>query len=267
MLTRVITAVIALAVFIGVILLGETALVIAITAVTLFMLYEVFGAITKSHSVKISGYISSVIIISGIYLNLFETALALLIITAMVFLIFLHGKIKYTEIFSVQLMSIYVTLFMSYIPRMRSEMGLAVMALVFIISWGSDTAAYFCGTFLGKHKLIPKVSPKKTVEGAVGAVIITASLCVLYVFIMDKCKCPVMGEIPSAATYAKFAVIGFLTSLLSQLGDLAASAIKRDEQIKDYGWIFPGHGGFMDRFDSVIFISPVVYYLCKFIIM
>ena len=267
MLTRIITAVVGLIVFIGVIMLGETALSVAISAVTLFMMYEVFGAITKSKTVKVSGYISGVLLVVGIFFNQFEIALAAMVISAMVFLIFLHGEIEYREIFSVQFMALYIGLFMSYIPRIRSELGLAAMALIFIIAWGSDTAAYFCGTFFGKHKLIPKVSPKKTIEGSVGAVIITAVLCALYVFIMDRLSYPVMGEAASVGVCVKFGVIGFVTSALSQLGDLAASAIKRDAGIKDYGRIFPGHGGFMDRFDSVIFISPVVYYLCSFIIM
>ena len=139
-------------------------------------------------------------------------------------------------------------------------MSLPFMALVFIIAWGSDTAAYFCGTFFGKHKLIPKVSPKKTVEGSLGAVICTALLCVLYTFILDKCGVAFITATPDA--YIKIAAVGFFASILSQLGDLAASAIKRDAGIKDYGKIFPGHGGFMDRFDSVLYISPVVYYLC-----
>lgn len=267
MLTRIITAVVALIVFIGVIMLGETALTIAIAAVTLFMMYEALGAIAKSKATKVSGFITGILLVSGIYFNVFEVALALSILSAMVFLIFLHEKVRYSEIFSAQFMVLYIALFMSYIPRIRTQMGLAAMALIFIIAWGSDTAAYFCGTFFGKHKLIPRVSPKKTVEGSVGAVIITALLCALYVFIMDSCGYPIMGENATAGVLLKFAAVGFVTSAISQLGDLAASAVKRDAEIKDYGWIFPGHGGFMDRFDSVIFISPVVYYLCIAIIM
>lgn len=267
MLTRIITAAVALAVFIAVLFAGETAFEIGIAAVILFMLYEVYGALTKSRAVKVLGYLTGVSLMCGIYFNRVGAGLALTVTLAMIFLIFLHEKIKYSEVFSVSFMTIYITLFMSYIPRLYSEMGLFAMLLVFIVAWGSDTAAYFCGTFFGKHKLIPKVSPKKTVEGSLGAVIITSLLCVLYVFIMNKCNLPLMGETPTAEIYVRYAVFGFVSSVLSQLGDLAASAIKRDVGIKDYGKIFPGHGGFVDRFDSVIFISPVVYYLCQNIIM
>ena len=264
MLTRTITAVVALLVFIGVIAAGNPVFSIAMAAIILFMVYEASGAIAKSNAVKISGFITCFLMLAGIYFNAVDIALVASIVIAMIFVIVLHGKTQYTEMFSMQLMTLYVTVFMSYIPRMFNKMGLAVMALVFIVAWGSDTAAYFCGTFFGKHKLIPKVSPKKTVEGSVGAVICTALLCVLYLFILDKCS--VAFTEVTAGNYIGIAVVGFVASILSQLGDLAASAIKRDAGIKDYGKIFPGHGGFMDRFDSVVFIAPVVYYLCVYLI-
>lgn len=266
MLTRTITAIVALILFIGVIIAGNPTFTIAMAAIILSMIYEVSGAIAKSKSVRVSGFITSALLLSGLCFGAVEVSLAVSIIIAMIFVIVIHGKHTYSEMFSMQFMAIYITLFMSYIPRMFSEMGLAVMALVFIIAWGSDTAAYFCGTFFGKHKLIPKVSPKKTIEGSVGAVIVTALLCALYLFILDKCGYRLMGITPTAGIYIKFAIIGFLTSLLSQLGDLAASAVKRDAGIKDYGKIFPGHGGFMDRFDSVAFVAPIVYYLCLYLI-
>ena len=157
-------------------------------------------------------------------------------------------------------MTFYVTLFTGCIALIRTELGLADMGLIFVIAWGSDTAAYFCGTYFGKHKLIPRVSPKKTVEGSVGAVIIAALLCVLYAFIMQKCGSP-LGSPKSPMSYTAVAMLGAVGSAASQLGDLTASAVKRDTGIKDYGKIFPGHGGFMDRFDSVIFIAPIVYFV------
>lgn len=265
MLTRIITAVVSLIVFIGLLIAGETVFAIGVGIIILCMIYESFSAVTKSAGVKVSGYITGVIMGIGIIFSQVELAIAASIIQSLLFLIFMHEKVKYTEMFSAQFMAIYVTLFMSFIPRMEIEMGLPLMALIFIIAWGSDTAAYFCGTFLGKHKLIPKVSPKKTVEGSVGAVICTSLLCVLYMFILDKVGYGFMTA--TAGNYIRMAIVGLFASILSQFGDLAASAIKRDAQIKDYGWIFPGHGGFMDRFDSVLFIAPVVYYLCKFIII
>lgn len=263
MLTRIITAIVSLVVFGFVLAAGETVFNVAIGIIILAMLYELCGALTKSKALKVLGFLCSVILMASA--NSIALSVTALITLTMVFLVFLHSKVEYREVFSVSFMSVYVTLFMSFIPRMRSELGLAVMAIIFVIAWGSDTFAYFSGTFFGKHKLIPKVSPKKTVEGAVGAVIGTALLCVLYVWIMAKVGYPLGGTAPNTELYLEFALTGAAGSILSQLGDLAASAIKRDAGIKDYGKIFPGHGGFMDRFDSVLFIAPIVYYMIAMI--
>lgn len=267
MVTRIITALIALAIFFVVILAGEIPLQIAIGIVILAMLYEAYSAITKSKCVKAVGFIGSLVLMAGIYFDMFMTSAVVMIILFMGILVVLHGKNDYREIFATAFMTLYVTLFMSFIPKLMIEAGLGFMALIFIIAWGSDTAAYFCGTFLGKHKLIPRVSPKKTVEGSVGALVCVMILCMLYMFIMNVCGYPLGGIIPAFGDYARIGLLGIVTAALSQLGDLTASAIKRDTGIKDYGKIFPGHGGFMDRFDSVIFIAPIVYYFCVNIIL
>lgn len=266
MLTRVITSVVALIVFFAVIFAGVLPLQIAIVVVVGAMLYEIFTAITKSAHIKVCGYIVGFLMLAGSYLGMIQQSLALGIIVTMVFLVMLHGKNNYKELFSVILMALYIPVFMGYIPRLRIEMGLPFMALIFIIAWGSDTSAYFCGTFFGKHKLIPRVSPKKTVEGAVGALVCVMIICMVYAFIMYKTG-KQLGDISTnPLSYLKIGILGAIAAAISQMGDLAASAIKRDAGIKDYGKIFPGHGGFMDRFDSVIFISPVVYYYCMHIL-
>lgn len=266
MLTRIITSVVALAVFFAVIFSGVVPLMIAIAIVIMAMLYETLSAMTKSGALKVCGYLSGILIMAGTYFGMTEQALALTVLIAMFFLVFLHGRVEFREVFSVVFMSVYIPLFMSYIPMLRKDLGLGYMAFIFIIAWGSDTFAYFCGTFFGKHKLIPKVSPKKTVEGSVGALISVMILCMLYMLIMYKSGHPLGGVKPDMLSYIKTGALGAVTAAVSQMGDLAASAIKRDTGIKDYGKIFPGHGGFMDRFDSVIFISPVVYYYCMHIL-
>ncbi len=146
---------------------------------------------------------------------------------------------------------VYIPVLLSFIYRIRlMDNGKVLVWLVFLTSWGSDVMAYCCGRLFGKHKLCPTLSPKKSVEGAVGAVIGTALLGLLYAFLFD------MRE------YAWGIVLsGAVGSVLSQLGDLTASAIKRQKGIKDYGDLIPGHGGIMDRFDSVIFTSPAVYFV------
>jgi phosphatidate cytidylyltransferase len=119
---------------------------------------------------------------------------------------------------------------------------------IFILAWGSDTFAYFSGRFFGKHKLIEHVSPKKTIEGAVGGLIGATVLSVAFAAIYN----------PDFMTFA--IVLGLVGSVLAQSGDLIASKIKRYCGIKDFGKIMPGHGGVLDRFDSIILTGPFIYY-------
>jgi phosphatidate cytidylyltransferase len=133
--------------------------------------------------------------------------------------------------------------------------GMQLIFLIFIEVWVLDTAAYIFGYIFGKHKLAKTVSPKKTIEGAVAGVIfgvLTAVVC-RYLFISG------------ILTLCKAMVLGFVISVVGQFSDLAESLIKRDGNIKDSGKIIPGHGGVFDRFDSYIFVAPVVYYVLMFI--
>jgi len=132
--------------------------------------------------------------------------------------------------------------------------GQYVYFLAFIIPWVTDTFAYFSGRLFGKHKLIPDVSPKKTVEGSIGGTLFAVILTVLYGF--------VIGQVSEAApNYIALAVVALVVSLLSQCGDLVMSLVKRRFGIKDYGKLFPGHGGVLDRFDSVVVTAPTLYFL------
>lgn len=131
------------------------------------------------------------------------------------------------------------------------ENGGFILPFLFLGSWLTDTFAYLCGTLFGRHKLIPKVSPKKTVEGSVGAILFTLAFFALYGLLVAS-----LTEL--TPNYPALMLTGFALSVLSQIGDLNASYIKRVYGIKDYGRIFPGHGGMLDRFDSVIAIAPVI---------
>ena len=155
----------------------------------------------------------------------------------------------------------YVGLMLSYIYQVRIlPNGAYLVWLIFIGSWGSDTSAYCAGLLLGKHKAAPILSPKKTWEGCIGGVIGAALLSVLYGMVMN-------GIFDHNASIALYALIGACAAVISQVGDLAASALKRNNDIKDYGNLIPGHGGVLDRFDSVIFVAPVVYYLAVYVTM
>lgn len=151
---------------------------------------------------------------------------------------------------------VYVASALSYIYKVRVlSDGLYVVWLIFVASWGNDTFAYFTGVLFGKHKMAPVLSPKKSVEGAIGGVAGATILGLIYGYIVS----PNMSDmfLNPAVTFAAASCIG---AFLAIVGDLCASAIKRNHEVKDYGKLIPGHGGIMDRFDSVIFTAPAVYW-------
>ncbi|MBE6532367.1 MAG: phosphatidate cytidylyltransferase [Ruminococcaceae bacterium] len=173
--------------------------------------------------------------------------------------VFSRGKLPFVKIGEIFISVTYATVSFSSLSLMRyldREVGVFVIVLVFLVSWACDTGAYFTGMLFGKHKLIPEISPKKTVEGAIGGIVIATLAYLLYGFVLDK-LIPEMS-----VNYIFLGVCGLLLSIFSQLGDLVASLIKREYGVKDYGRIFPGHGGVMDRFDSTISVSTVLMILC-----
>lgn len=139
------------------------------------------------------------------------------------------------------------------VPMMNLNNGRNLVLIPFISAWCADAGAYFIGSKFGKHKLAPSISPKKSVEGAFGGVVGGILGMLIYGIILHFCK----TDVPWIA----FIVIGFFGSFFGLLGDLFLSYIKRDCKIKDFGNFLPGHGGVLDRFDSVLFVVPVCYYL------
>jgi phosphatidate cytidylyltransferase len=151
---------------------------------------------------------------------------------------------------------IFYVVFLSYhvaLVDQTGEYGILVW-LVFLTAFGTDSMAYFTGYAFGKHKLAPKISPKKTVEGSVGGILGSVLLCGIFGYFV----------IPQLLLHC--IMIGVLGGVISQLGDLTASIFKRKMGIKDYGNLIPGHGGILDRFDSVLFTAPMVYYYIQLII-
>ena len=162
-------------------------------------------------------------------------------------------------------MTLYITVSMWCLVYTRQFFSTPQMLLVFVCAWSCDTFAYFTGKFFGKRKLIPHISPNKTVAGAIGGVVGAAVCCALFSFIVKQLPA---YEFSLGEHYILISVaIGLVGGVLSQLGDLIASSIKRDEEIKDFGKIFPGHGGFMDRFDSVMYIAPFIFGILILILM
>ena len=138
--------------------------------------------------------------------------------------------------------------------------GIYMVWLIFISSWICDTCAYLSGMAFGRHKLTPVLSPKKSVEGAVGGVLGSALVGALFGHLLLN------GIFEGQEMALICAVLCAAGAVISQIGDLAASGIKRDHGIKDYGRLIPGHGGVMDRFDSVLFTAPIIYYLAILLI-
>ncbi len=170
--------------------------------------------------------------------------------------VFMRGNLKYATVCEIFTSAVYLIIsFTSFgVVRYLSN-GLWNLIIILVAAWGSDVFAYFTGRFFGRHKLIPEVSPKKTVEGSIGGIVCATLLMLLYGFIISKAT-------TLEPNYIVLAVCGFVLSAVSQVGDLAASLIKREHGVKDYGNIFPGHGGVMDRFDSVLSITAILMVIC-----
>lgn len=148
----------------------------------------------------------------------------------------------------------YIVIFLMFMPIIRTaENGVFLIWYVMFASWGTDIFAYVCGKLIGKHKF-SKISPNKTIEGCVGGTIGAVIMILIYTIIINNlCGMNI--------NYVLVACIGLILSLLSQMGDFAASSIKRFTGIKDYSNLIPGHGGMLDRIDSIIFIAPFAYFL------
>ena len=174
--------------------------------------------------------------------------------------VFTFPKYKTEQVMMAFFGVIYVAVLMSflYFIRMTPD-GIFTIWLIMIASWGCDTCAYLAGVTMGKHKMAPILSPKKSIEGAVGGVIGAALIGAIYGFAVGGH----IDAVSNAPLY--FAILCACAGLISMVGDLVASAIKRNYEIKDYGKLIPGHGGVLDRFDSVIFTAPIIYYLIYFL--
>lgn len=186
---------------------------------------------------------------------------AMIVVIVVAFLAFLFVYVftfpKYhaNQIMSAMFSFLYGPVMLSFLYLLREgfDDGIYLVWFVFLASWGSDTCAYCVGVLIGKHKMTPNLSPKKTVEGAVGGVLGAAILFAVYTHFVINVYTTITLSLPFSA------VLGAAGALVSMVGDLAASAVKRDHEIKDYGKLIPGHGGIMDRFDSVIVAAPIVF--------
>ncbi len=168
-------------------------------------------------------------------------------------IVFQFGKVDMGKIGLIFMTSFYIIGANSAVVVLRNidNVGRFLVLIPFLFSWTTDTFAYFCGRAFGKHKLIEAVSPKKTVEGAIGGFVFCALTAVLYGLIVGKC-------FDVTPNYLVLGLGGMVIGVVSQIGDLVMSAIKREQGVKDYGWMLPGHGGLLDRFDSSMAVTVLV---------
>lgn len=267
LLSGIVLVVIALAVF-----LAGGSLLALVTFFLSVVAYQELTAACKVRGEKMTpnapvivGLVMTLVYYGGIGLalardlSLIYPVMMMVIVAAFLAFLFVYvftfPKYRADQIMAAMFSFLYGPVMLSFLYLLREgfEDGIYLVWFVFLASWGSDTCAYCVGVLIGKHKMTPNLSPKKTVEGAAGGILGAALLFVLYTHFVINVYTAIMLPLPFAA------LLGAVGAIVSMIGDLAASAVKRDHEIKDYGKLIPGHGGIMDRFDSVIVAAPIVY--------
>lgn len=254
--TRLASGIVLMAITIALMVIGGEVLFYAITIISLIGLFELYRTVKMEKTIPaLIGYVAGVILdftlrseVTTYYLPVLIGALMLLMASYVIF----FPKYNAEQIIMTFFGLIYVTTMLAFVFKVRFlGHGILLVWLIYVGAWGSDTCAYCVGKLIGKHKMPSKLSPNKTIEGCVGGVIGAALIGLIFAAVFWH----------SHTVWILFAVIGAVSSIISQIGDLTASAIKRNHDIKDYGNLIPGHGGILDRFDSIIFTAPIVYYL------
>lgn len=254
------SSVVLMIVAVATLLLGGNIAFAVILAISLIGMMELYRIIKVNKSfIGFLGYAAAIVFDFLILLKLEKYDMMLVIVfllLLMLLYVFSYPKFLIEEVSIVFFGLFYVAVMLSFVYKVRMlEDGILLVWLIFIGGWGSDTCAYCVGKLIGRRKISPKLSPNKSLEGCIGGVVGAALLGFIYATIL---KDSILGvQNPQIA----YAIICGTSSIISQLGDLAASAIKRNHDIKDYGTLIPGHGGILDRFDSIIFVAPVVYLL------
>lgn len=232
---------------------------IACAIIAIMSIHEYFNAFKeKAKPVTWIGYISA-ILIAVIHIVPFEYALTMVnvLIPSAITVLFLQVIVTnmQTNIKDIAITFFgicYIPLFLMFIPLINGmENGKILVWYILLAAWGTDTFAYLVGKTMGKHKF-SKISPNKTIEGCIGGTIGAVILILIYTYVCNT-------YFATNISYIYITIIGIILSLIGQLGDFSASSIKRYVGIKDFSNLIPGHGGMLDRIDSVIFIAPFAY--------
>ena len=265
--TRVLSGIVLVIIATVTLLLGGLVLLLTLAAISFIAYFELSRAIGlhqadgKPAVLEIIGYLSITVYYVLVFLGQSERFFTVWMILTLLFLaaayVFTFPRYAAGMFMGAFFSILYAPVMFSYIYMTRCmENGFWLVCLVFMCSWMCDTCAYFTGMKFGKHKLAPVLSPKKSIEGAIGGVVGTALTGIIYDLIMTSLGILTLNDMWMCI------VIGIVGSIFS----LCASGIKRHYNIKDYGTLIPGHGGIMDRFDSVIVTAPLIYFLAKLFI-
>lgn len=267
MLKRIITGVVGIAVLLPFLIFSDTwALVVMTSVMSVFAVCEVLKCTDQIRrwavtvmciGVCLAAQILTRLLDSDIYTTVMLLTYVAFSVVLMTMAVFSKGSFKLMEATQITVIVMYISFGFSALVLLRDlESGMALMLLAFIVPWVCDAMAYFVGVFFGKHKMIPDVSPKKTVEGAVGGIVGGVLITVIFGIVMQF-------GFGMDTHYPMLIVLALVGCLVSQWGDLIASLLKREYGVKDYGKLFPGHGGVMDRFDSIIAVSTFMYIVCR----
>ena len=258
MKSRILVAVVGVPVLAWVVLWAPVAVMeYALAALAMIAAYEMMKCVGLLEEGKQPGFLVWVTAFAAFWTVVGEQRDWPLLWCVYVVLAFVYAILKAGEVKLVQVLAgIFAAVMIpySFSGFLRIEvMGLhrAYLLLPFILSFACDTFAYFAGRAFGKHKLAPKVSPKKTIEGSIGGMLGNVVCGLIFAFVMDRWFGGAIG-------YGAMVVLALACSIVAQVGDLSFSLIKREFGIKDYSRLFLEHGGVLDRFDSVLFVTPVI---------
>ncbi len=235
---------------------------ILIAIASVISMYELLSAmgVLKKYFLTIPTFLFTVIV--PLFITELRFQFFWYVYTLIIFFVTLISKniTDFKDTAIVYTMALVVSLSLGSLIMIRDISGKFAtfyVVLTLAVAWTSDTGAYFCGSFFGKHKLCPIISPKKTVEGAIGGIIVSFVSAFLVCFVFKN----YIFDSDVLINYYLVALVGFLGPIISMIGDLSFSFVKRTCNVKDFGNVIPGHGGVLDRIDSVIFLSPFVCFL------
>jgi len=267
---RLLTAVLGIPLLIYLIYLGSLPLFLAVSILFFLGLREYMNIAEKAgySPLKLSMYIGGFLLIGETYLynGMFATFAFFIVFMLLVIELVLSNKINLATIAVSFFGVIYLSL-LKYILLLREfQDGFTIILMVFVLTWAVDTGAYFSGRLFGNKKLAPSISPNKTWEGAIGGTIATMLVAViLYLTVVPSWVFTVNWVFTGSGIITAM-ILGLLISLAGQFGDLLASLLKRSANVKDSGNLLPGHGGVLDRFDSILFTAPVTFYFIVHVI-